>query len=47
MPSSARSCIVGLATLMALPVGILVAIYLNEYAPPSDPRRPSASRSTS
>jgi phosphate transport system permease protein len=27
--------IVGLATLLALPVGILVAIYLNEYAPPS------------
>jgi phosphate transport system permease protein len=27
--------IVGLATLMALPVGILVAIYLNEFAPPS------------
>jgi phosphate transport system permease protein len=27
--------IVGLATLMAVPVGILVALYLNEYAPPS------------
>jgi phosphate transport system permease protein len=27
--------IVGLATAMALPVGILVAIYLNEFAPPS------------
>ena len=27
--------IVALATLMALPVGILVAIYLNEFAPPS------------
>ena len=27
--------IVGLATLMALPVGILVAIYLNEFAPRS------------
>jgi phosphate transport system permease protein len=27
--------IVGLAMLMALPVGILVAIYLNEFAPPS------------
>ena len=27
--------IVGLATLMALPVGILVAIYLNEFAPAS------------
>jgi phosphate transport system permease protein len=27
--------IVGLATLMALPVGILVAVYLNEFAPPS------------
>jgi phosphate transport system permease protein len=27
--------IVGLATLMALPVGILIAIYLNEFAPPS------------
>jgi phosphate transport system permease protein len=27
--------IVGLATLMALPVGILVAIYLNEFARPS------------
>jgi phosphate transport system permease protein len=26
--------LVGLATLMALPVGILVAIYLNEFAPP-------------
>ncbi|MDE3189425.1 MAG: phosphate ABC transporter permease PstA [Acidobacteriota bacterium] len=26
--------IVGLATAMALPVGILVAIYLNEFAPP-------------
>src|SRR5262249_54879818 len=26
--------IVGLATLMALPVGILIAIYLNEFAPP-------------
>jgi phosphate transport system permease protein len=26
--------IVGLATLLALPVGILVAVYLNEYAPP-------------
>ena len=29
--------IVGLATLMALPVGILVAIYLNEYARAVDP----------
>ena len=27
--------IVGLATLMALPVGILVAVYLNEFAPPA------------
>jgi phosphate transport system permease protein len=27
--------IVGLATIMALPVGILVAIYVNEFAPPS------------
>jgi phosphate transport system permease protein len=27
--------IVGLATLMALPVGILVALYLTEYAPPA------------
>jgi len=27
--------LVGLATLMALPVGILVAIYLTEFAPPS------------
>jgi len=27
--------IVGIATLMALPVGILVAVYLNEFAPPS------------
>ena len=27
--------IVGLATLMALPVGILVAVYLNEFAPRS------------
>jgi phosphate transport system permease protein len=27
--------IVGLATLIALPVGILVAVYLNEFAPPS------------
>ena len=27
--------IVGIATLMALPVGILVAIYLNEFAPAS------------
>jgi len=27
--------IVGLATVMALPVGILIAIYLNEFAPPS------------
>jgi len=27
--------IVGLATAMALPVGILVAIYLNEFAPPA------------
>jgi phosphate transport system permease protein len=27
--------LVGLATLMALPVGILVAVYLTEYAPPS------------
>jgi len=27
--------IVGLATLMALPVGILIAVYLNEFAPPS------------
>jgi phosphate transport system permease protein len=27
--------IVALATLMALPVGILVAVYLNEFAPPS------------
>ena len=27
--------LVGLATLMALPVGILVAVYLNEFAPPS------------
>jgi phosphate transport system permease protein len=26
--------IVGLATLIALPVGILVAVYLNEFAPP-------------
>lgn len=26
--------IVGLATAMALPVGILVAVYLNEFAPP-------------
>ena len=30
----ARSCIVALATAMALPVGILVAIYLNEFARP-------------
>jgi phosphate transport system permease protein len=27
--------IVGLATLMALPVGILIAVYVNEFAPPS------------
>jgi phosphate transport system permease protein len=27
--------IVGLATAMALPVGILVAVYLNEFAPPA------------
>jgi len=27
--------IVGIATLMALPVGILVAVYLNEFAPPA------------
>ena len=27
--------IVGIATLMAVPVGILVALYLNEFAPPS------------
>jgi phosphate transport system permease protein len=27
--------LVGIATLLALPVGILVAIYLTEYAPPS------------
>lgn len=27
--------IVGLATLMALPFGILIAVYLNEFAPPS------------
>jgi phosphate transport system permease protein len=27
--------IVGLATLMALPVGILVAVYVNEFAPPA------------
>jgi phosphate transport system permease protein len=27
--------LVGLATLMALPVGILVAVYLSEFAPPS------------
>ena len=27
--------LIGLATLMALPVGILIAIYLNEFAPPS------------
>jgi phosphate transport system permease protein len=27
--------IVGLATAMALPVGILVAVYLNEFAPPT------------
>jgi phosphate transport system permease protein len=27
--------VVGLATLMALPVGILVAVYLNEFAPPA------------
>jgi phosphate transport system permease protein len=27
--------IVGIATLLALPVGILVAVYLNEFAPPS------------
>ncbi|MBV8258232.1 MAG: phosphate ABC transporter permease PstA [Actinobacteria bacterium] len=27
--------IVGLATAMALPIGILVALYLNEFAPPS------------
>jgi phosphate transport system permease protein len=27
--------IVGLATLMALPVGILVAVYVNEFAPPT------------
>lgn len=27
--------IVGIATAMALPVGILVALYLNEFAPPS------------
>jgi phosphate transport system permease protein len=27
--------IVGIATLVALPVGILVALYLNEFAPPS------------
>ena len=26
--------LIGLATLMALPVGILIAIYLNEFAPP-------------
>ncbi len=27
--------IVGIAALMALPIGILVAVYLNEFAPPS------------
>jgi phosphate transport system permease protein len=27
--------IVGLATLMALPAGILIAVYVNEFAPPS------------
>jgi phosphate transport system permease protein len=27
--------IVGLATAMALPVGILIAVYVNEFAPPS------------
>ena len=27
--------LVGLATAMALPVGILVAVYLNEFAPPA------------
>ncbi len=27
--------VVGLATAMALPVGILVAVYLNEFAPPT------------
>ena len=39
--------IVGLATAIALPVGILVAIYLNEFAPPHDSRDASGSRSTS
>ena len=33
MPSSARSSIVGIATAIALPFGILVAIYVNEFAP--------------
>ena len=33
MPSSGRSSIVGLATVMALPFGILIAIYVNEFAP--------------
>jgi phosphate transport system permease protein len=27
--------IVGIATVMALPVGILIAVYVNEFAPPS------------
>ena len=48
MRSPGTLVIVGLATLMALPVGILVAVYLNEFAPPVDPheRRPRASTSS-
>ena len=38
--------IVGLAALMALPDGILAAIYLNEFAPKKLGKRRSPSRST-
>ena len=33
MPLSGQLVVVGLATVMALPLGILIAIYVNEFAP--------------
>ena len=39
--------IVGIATLMAVPFGILVAIYTSEFARPRDPASRSATCSTS
>ncbi len=39
--------IVGIATAIALPFGILIAIYVNEFAPKSDQERRHPRRSTS